>query len=180
MTMKTQTRLLLVVLVALLLPRPAHAASTTEKAGDLLAVLLPAAAYGTTYYKGDKTGSRQFEKSFLASMGVTLALKATINHDGPNGNSRAFPSGHSALAFSGAAFLQRRYGWRPALPAWLAAIFVGYSRIQSDNHDFGEVAAGAAISIASSWYFATPYEKKVAVTPFLQREGGGIALAGRW
>ena len=144
------------------------------------AVLIPAAAYGTTYYKKDKTGSRQFEKSFLASVGVTYGLKAIINHDGPNGESHAFPSGHSTLAFSGAAFLQRRYGWRPALPAWLAAIFVGYSRIQSDNHDFAEVAAGAAIGIASNWYFASPYEEKVTVAPYLQRGGGGIALAGKW
>lgn len=164
----------------LLAARPAVAAGTIEKAGDVLCLLTPAAAYGLTWYKEDKPGSRQFEKSFLASVGTTYGLKAIIDHNGPNGESHAFPSGHSALAFSGAAFLQRRYGWRPALPAWLAAIFVGYSRIQSDNHDFGDVAASAGISIVSAWYFASPYEEKVTVTPYLQQGGGGIALSGRW
>jgi membrane-associated phospholipid phosphatase len=178
--MKASARVFLALAGLLLSVHPVDAASTTEKAGDVLALVLPAAAYGTTYYKGDKTGSRQFEKSFLGSVGLTYGLKAIIDHHGPNGKSHAFPSGHSTLAFSGAAFLQRRYGWRPALPAWLAAIFVGYSRIQSDNHDFAEVATGAGISIASAWYFVTPYEEKTAILPYLQQGGGGIAFIGRW
>ena len=166
--------------VFLLVTHSASAAGTIEKAGDILCLLTPVAAYGTTWYKGDKIGSRQFEKSFLTSVGTTYGLKAIIDHQGPNGQSHAFPSGHSALAFSGAAFLQRRYGWRPALPAWLAALFVGYSRIQSDNHDLADVAAGAGISIASAWYFATPQRNDLAVVPYLKKEGGGITLTGRW
>lgn len=174
-------KVLLLCLAALLLgARPAAAAGTTEKAGDILCLLTPAAAYGLTWYRGDQNGSRQFEKSFLTSIGATYGLKAIIDHNGPNGQSHAFPSGHSALAFSGAAFLQRRYGWRPALPAWLAAVFVGYSRIQSDNHDFADVAAGAGISIAAAWYFAIPHQEELTVAPYLQRGGGGIALTGRW
>ena len=81
-----------------------------------------------------------------------------------NGNNDSFPSGHTSTAFQGAAFIQKRYGWKYGAPAYVAASFVGYSRVEADKHHLEDVIAGAAIGILSSYYFTTPY-KGVVIAP---------------
>lgn len=39
----------------------------------------------------------------------------------------------------------------------MAATYVGYSRVASDNHYTHDVVAGAAVGIASSYFLTTPY-----------------------
>ena len=74
------------------------AASTAdiEKAGDVIQVLIPAIAYGTTFYLDDTEGRRQFYKSFFTNLGVTEGLKLTIDKKRPNGGDQSFPSGHGS------------------------------------------------------------------------------------
>lgn len=172
--------LLLVLLQFIVAPPAVHAASSLEQTGDVLAVLLPAAAFATPLIKGDTLGRHQVEKSLLTSFAIAYGLKASIEHDGPNGKSHSFPSGHSAMAFAGAASLYRRYGWRYGLPATFAAAVVGYSRVQSDNHRWEDVWAGAAIGIASAWFWIDPREEEIAVTPLVSRHVIGLNIAGRW
>ena len=62
----------------------------------------------------------------------------------------SFPSGHATISFCTAEFLRGRYGWRLGLPAYAAACFVGYSRVESDRHYARDVVAGAVIGIACS------------------------------
>jgi len=178
--MKNLSRVIccLVVLVLAIPAAFAMAGDGIETAGDMLSLLAPAAALAATYQRKDEEGRWQFAKSFLTSVGTTYGLKAIIDHDGPNGKSHSFPSGHSALAFSGASFLQLRYGWHYGLPAFLAAGFVGYSRVESDNHDWGDVAASAGISILSSLYFVSPQEKKVGLVPLADDRHLGLAMVG--
>ena len=42
---------------------------------------------------------------------------------------RPSPSIHSAVAFAGASYIQRRYGWKFGAPAYALAVDVGWSRI---------------------------------------------------
>lgn len=132
-----------------------------ETTGDVLFVAIPALAYGTTFLKNDKKGSRQFEKSFLVNIAMTAGLKILIEKQRPNmENGNSFPSGHSSVTFQGASFFQRRYGWKFGVPAYLLAGFTGYTRINADKHDLTDVIAGAVIGIGSTYLFTTPYQKE--------------------
>jgi len=95
----------------------------------------------------------------------------TVNRTRPNGGHQSFPSGHTASAFAGAAFLQRRYGWKVGVPACFAATFVGYSRVESHNHYTSDVVAGAAIAIGANLIFAHP---RSHVSLALDGEDGGV------
>lgn len=159
---------------------PGDAAADSEKAGDVLAVMIPVTAYGASFYRHDQEGQRQQEKSLAATVGITYGLKELINHDGPNGKAHSFPSGHAALAFAGAANLQHRYGWQYGVPALLAATYVGYSRVESDEHHWEDVLAGATIGLINAWYFVTPGEHRLTLTPLSGRGQIGLLLAGSW
>lgn len=50
----------------------------------------------------------------------------------------------SLIAFSGAAYWQRRYGWEIGVPMYALASFVGYSRVRVKMHNYADVAAGGA------------------------------------
>lgn len=45
------------------------------------------------------------------------------------------------------------YGWSWGVPAYLAASFVGFTRVQSDEHYTHDVLVGAAIGILSNYDF---------------------------
>jgi len=151
-----------------------------ERAGDILQLLIPATAYGATYFLDDKDGRRQFYKSFFTSLGVTFALKLSINKERPNhSDNNSFPSGHTSAAFHGAAFIQKRYGWKYAIPAYIGATFVGYSRVYAQKHYVEDVVAGAVIGILSSYYFTTPY-KTVTVTPVAGNGFYGLTINKTW
>ncbi len=152
---------------------------TVEKIGDVLQVLIPSAAYGTTLYLDDKEGQMQFYKSFATTMGTSYALKYTIDETRPNGGDHSFPSGHTSAAFQGAAFIHRRYGIKYGIPAYVAAAFVGYSRVASKNHWTKDVLVGAAIGVVSSFYFTTQY-KGFTITPEIKRDQYGIKISKQW
>ena len=144
---------------SLLLSIEAQAASDIERAGDVLALTIPAVAYGSTYYMDDKTGRTQFYKAFAANVATTYALKTVVDKERPDGSDNdSFPSGHTALAFGGASFIHKRYGLEYSIPAYVGAAFVGYSRVHADKHDTTDVLAGAAIGGLTSFY-VTPYER---------------------
>lgn len=63
------------------------------------------------------------------------------------------------MSFQAATFINQRYGLKYSIPAFIGATFVGYSRVQSDNHDIEDVLAGAAIGIASSYFFVSPLKE---------------------
>ncbi|MFH0781751.1 MAG: phosphatase PAP2 family protein [Pseudomonadota bacterium] len=154
------------------------AADGIETAGTVIQVIVPAVAYGMTFVYDDADGRLQFYESFAATLATTYALKLSINKERPNGGSMSFPSGHTSAAFSGASFIQKRYGWEYGVPAYLAASFVGWSRVESKEHYVEDVLAGAAIGIASTYIFTDSYKEKIAVTPFLGDKAAGLVLSG--
>lgn len=158
-----------------------QAADTVVNAGTALMVILPATAYASTFMLDDKEGRMQFYKSFLTNLVVTDVLKVTIDKKRPNGKGKSFPSGHTSVTFQAATFIQQRYGWKYSIPAYIGATFVGYSRVQSDNHYNIDVFAGAAIGMLSSYYFTKPY-KGFEITPFSDVRHGryGVSIAKNW
>jgi membrane-associated phospholipid phosphatase len=167
-----------VALFGLLLFSP-HAVFADDD-GSIMRTLIPAVAYGTTFYMHDHDGRIQFYKSFFANMGATYALKAAISKERPNGeDDDSFPSGHTSVAFQGAAFIHKRYGLKYAAAAYAGAAYVGWRRVATDNHYTVDVVAGAAIGIASSFIFTKPY-KGFAVTPLADNGVYGIAITKQW
>jgi len=160
-------------------PQPSIAASNTEITGDLLQVLIPSIAYGTTLYLSDNDGETQMYQSFFTTVGITQALKYGINRQRPNGGDHSFPSGHTSAAFQGASFIHARYGWKYAIPAYMGASFVGYSRVYADKHYTSDVLAGAAIGAISSFYFATPY-KGLNISPTANIGQYGLQVSTTW
>ena len=134
------------------------AADGIQTAGDVLQLVLPGAAAGLTLGHGDGQGARQLGKSLAASLGVTYAFKFSINAQRPNGGGQSFPSGHASVSFSAAEFMRKRYGWEYGVPAYAAASFVAYSRVESREHHPQDVVAGAGIGILSSYIFTKPYK----------------------
>lgn len=134
------------------------AATDSESAGDILQYVLPAITSGLLAGQRDAEGALQFGESFGLTLAATHLLKITADETRPNGGRYSFPSGHTSASFSCAEFLRRRYGWRFGLPAYLAATFVGYSRVESDNHYTHDVVAGAVIGVISSAVFTTRYQ----------------------
>lgn len=152
------------------------ASERIEQAGDVLQYLIPAVTYGSTFWLNDPEGRMEFYKSFAANILVTQSLKSIINKERPNGSYRSFPSGHTSVAFQGAAFIHKRYGFTSSIPAYIGATFVGYSRVESDNHHVEDVLAGAAIGMAISFYF-TQSGNGVNFLPFANRGSYGFLVS---
>jgi len=166
----------IVLLLLYILSTQTQAKSNTEKIGDALAFAIPAAAYGSTFYMDDEEGRMQFYKSYGTTMLTTVALKYTVREKRPDNNDRdSFPSGHTSSTVSSAVFIHRRYGFTYALPAYLGAIYTGYSRIHVNRHHPRDVAAGALIGALSGWYFVDPLQK-LSVTPEVGSEYKGIQV----
>jgi membrane-associated phospholipid phosphatase len=157
--MKNRQSIFFLVTVSLLTTAPVHAIDPTERIGDVLAYgLLPLATAGTTLYLRDWNGTLQLGESALLNGAATAILKYTVRERRPNGEDNlSFPSSHTSFACVWAEFMRKRYGWKFGAPMYLLAAFVGYSRIESNNHYFHDVAAGAVIGFASSFLFTKPY-----------------------
>lgn len=147
-----------------------------ERAGDILQLTIPLTAYGMTFMFDDHAGRRSFSKAFFSTMGTTYALKYAIPRERPDGGGQSFVSGHTSAAFSGATFIQRRYGWKYGIPAYLCAAFVGWSRVKAEKHYSDDVFRGAALGILSSYVFTKPYNETIRISPFVGDRKIGLAL----
>jgi len=179
---KPQTRYAAFLLVGLLLGFTVGVdarADGIEKAGDILQVVLPATAAGMTLIYKDSEGALQFGESAALTLGVTYGLKYTVDETRPNGGSHSFPSAHTSISFCSAEFMRKRYGWEYGLPAYVAATFVGYSRVESREHYTKDVVAGAAIGFGSSYLFTHPY-KGWQIQPETGSKYWGVRLSYKW
>jgi len=154
-------------------------ADTIETSGDILRVAIPVAAWGVAWHRNDGEGQRRFAYAMAGTLASTYALKKVVDKNRPNGDDEAFPSGHAATAFSGASFIHRRYGFREAIPWYLASAYVGWTRVDADEHDEVDVLGGAALAIAWTWFFVKPNEKS-QIIPVVSGDGVAIRLSFRW
>ena len=153
---------------------------TIQDIGDYVQHIPAAASLALIIANKDKKGFWQFAKSYGTTLGLTYALKYAINKPRPDGatDGHAFPSGHTAVCFSGASFVQRRYGWKYGVPAYLVAGYVAYSRLEglNDRHDGWDILGGVVVGVGSTYLFTTPYQQDHYELSF--KSGGGDYLLG--
>lgn len=150
--------MLLVMLTSLTSSINAQADDGINEAGNVLTIALPVAAAGLIVGLKDVEGALEFGKSAALTLGLSYGLKYTINEKRPNGDNYSFPSNHSAISFASAEFIRKRYGWEYGIPAYLAATFVAYSRVESRQHYAHDVIAAAVMGVGISYLFTKPYQ----------------------
>jgi len=140
-------------------------------AGDKMQYAIPLTGLALTYVLSAHRGTDAFDLTagdflhlngsprhdLLLALGrsslVTDVLKGSVNERRPDGGHHSFPSGHTSFAFTGAEFIRKEYGWGWGAPAYLAASFVGWSRVEAQAHHTHDVLAGAAIGILANHDF---------------------------
>lgn len=135
---------------------------------DVLCLLPSATGLAMAWANHDREGMAQWAMSAVASTAVSYALELSIRKDRPDGTGRhAIPSTHAMAAFSGASFLQRRYGWKWGVPAYTLSTYVAWGRVYGRKHDVWDVLAGAAIGVGGTYIFSRPFMrgKEVTVAP---------------
>lgn len=169
-----------IILLASLYIEIACAKSKTETMGDMFYLLIPLSTYGTTHYLDDNEGQMQFYKSSGITIASTYLLKYSIQKERPDhSDNHSFPSGHTSITFSSATFIHKRYGLKYAIPAYLGSIYTGYSRVHTKKHHTQDVLAGAAIGMASSWYFSSEYQN-IQIQPIVSHNFNGLKLTYQW
>lgn len=147
---------------------------------DVGAIGIPVAAGVITLAKDDRSGLVQLGLTEGSSLLVTQALKLSIDSKRPNGGDHSFPSGHTTTAFAGAGYLRVRYGWRVGLPFELLAATVGFARVQSRDHHWYDVVAGAAIGEGAAQIFTHRLNPNVRVVVAGDTQGGLVSLSARF
>jgi membrane-associated phospholipid phosphatase len=122
-------------------------------------------------------GSALLESQILEGA-ITQGLKHTVSRTRPNGGRYSFPSGHESASFATADVVMQRFGWKAGLPAYGAAVFVGWSRIAQREHYLSDVIFGAAIGVASARTLELHSRSRgIAVAAAPRRGGAAILVA---
>ena len=160
---------------------PGALAKTTETLGTDVAIALPVIAGGISLARNDWTGAAQLTVDTLLTVGTAYGLKHVIKERRPDGSDfQSMPSDTAALAFAPAQFLWDRYGWEYGLPAYAAAGFVGWSRVDARKHHWYDVAASAGLSFGISKLITTRYKGRWSYDAGLTEGGGYAALQYRF
>lgn len=137
----------MVLLLTALLCLPIARAESERHIGDFLAAAIPLATVGTELYRGDTAGTWQYVLTLAATSASTEVLKRETDVERPDGSDDlSFPSGHAARSFPAAAYVRRRHGLRASVPLYLAALYVGHTRVDADRHRWVDIAGAALIS----------------------------------
>ncbi len=114
----------------------------------------------------------------LAIMGILVnTIKYTSRVERPDGSKKnSFPSGHTAMAFANAGFLDKEYGLvNPAysIAGYGSATLTGLGRSLNNRHWLPDILAGAGIGILSSelGYFF--------IDKFYKNKGDNLGLLSR-
>lgn len=140
---------------------PSRSQKRVATSTDVIAMALPVATLAGVLIERDWKGLIQGVETAGATAAATLILKYSIKETRPDySNTHSFPSGHTAVGFATAAFLQRRYGWAFGAPAYALSAYVGWGRVFSKKHHVWDVVAGAVIGAGSAYIFTTPFAKE--------------------
>jgi len=109
------------------------------------------ATYGVGVASGHRTvahiGSDLIRAQALNAV-VTRGLKFAIGRRRPSGGPESLPSGHTSASFTSAAVLGSHFGPKVGIPAYLAAGFIGWTRVRDNAHWLTDVIVGGAIGAA--------------------------------
>ena len=166
---------------------PALAGTTDkgiENAGNIVALTLPLAAGGISLlHHRDWEGLAEFGESTALTVGTALILKQIVKEQRPDHSDfQSFPSDTAALAYSSADYLWDRYGWEYGVPAYAAAMFVGYSRVKAKKHHWYDVAASSVIAFGFNYAFVEHYHQseRFGVYASATPDEIGVHLAMNW
>lgn len=178
---RTQTLVCALVLFAgLCLPLPAAAKNDDiETAGNVLKIAVPVAGGAIALTRKDSEGALQLGVSWAGTYAISFLLQQAIKEQRPDGSGwDSFPSDSTSTAFAAASSIEARYGWNYGLPAYLAAAFVGYSRVEAEKHHWGDVAAGAVLG----WAVGQIVTKRASAAPEIQAfaDSSGARFNMRW
>ena len=160
-------------------PYVLNSAQEAVKKSTTVGCLLPSAAgFAAAVAQRDWVGLRQLALTTSVALAANYALELSVTKDRPDHTEHhAMPSTHTLLAFSGAAFVQRRYGWKWGLPAYALSAYVAWGRVYSKRHDVWDVLAGAAIGVGSAYAFTRPLGRHADLTLAPSSVGGGCGLS---
>jgi len=167
----------LITAITLLGCANAHAdsANTWNTISDILGYGMPLVALGLSIDQEDESGALQLGASLGTTVGANLILKKAFPKDRPDGSGNdSFPSDHTAIAFSSARFMTKRYDANPYY-WYAAAAFAGIARVQANKHSWTDVVAGGAIGYLSSEIWTNQKDRQLAVFP----KPGGLAVSYR-
>lgn len=171
---------LAIALACASLPAAAQVQARHDAVGDALQYIVPLGAAGMTWYHHDLEGTKQLGVSFLVSQGTTEVLKHAIDQPRPDGTGYGMPSGHTSAVFSAAAFVHRRYGIGEAWPFYVLATVTGYERVHTNHHTTGQVIAGAAVGVASSFVFTHPLADGGQLGVSMRGDAPWVSYARAW
>lgn len=137
-----------------------------NKLSDIMMIMSPTYALGMTMMAEDYQGTLQLGESVLLSQLASEGIKSLNLETRPNkSDKKSFPSGHAVGAFSGAMFVHKRYGWKPALIPYGMSLVTGWARTEVKAHYWHDVLGGAVLSGLFTWILVDEYlPKGVEVT----------------
>ncbi len=136
-----------------------------ERSGDVLCLVPASTGLLKAIVDKDKKGIVQLGLSTATTIAVNYGLNACVKKQRPDGTgNHAFPSTHTAAAFTGASFLMRRYGWKWGVPAYVISTYVAWGRTYSKKHDWWDVLGGAALGAGSAFLYTRPFVKNTDIT----------------
>ena len=174
------------LLAAAVVPLPAKAASTSnvETAGKVVAFALPVVAVGISLgHHEDWDGVAELGVSTAATLGAAYLLAHVVREQRPDHSDfHSFPSDTAALAYAPADYLWARYGWQYGVPAYVAATFVGFSRVDAKKHHWYDVVASSAIAFGMNYAIVTRYHEsdRYAVYASADPDSIGVHFTMNW
>ena len=152
--------------------------SKIETAGTITAIALPLAAGGISlFHHHDWEGIAELTESTALTVGTVLLLKQIVHEQRPDHSDfKSFPSDTAAVAYSSADYLWDRYGWQYGVPAYAAAMFVGYSRVNAKKHHWYDVAASSAIAFGMNYALVTRYHEQARYSVYASADSDTIGI----
>jgi PAP2 superfamily len=87
-------------------------------------------------------------QAVAVSEGIAQVLKYATRRERPDGSGKtSFPSGHAADTFAFATALERHFGWKGAVPAYIFASYVAISRLPANRHWLSDAVFGSSVGI---------------------------------
>jgi membrane-associated phospholipid phosphatase len=112
---------------------------------------------------------------------ATQGLKWAANDHSPNGESWAWPSGHTSSTAAVAGVLWEKYGWKAGVPMYLLTGWVAASRLEDREHWLSDVIFGAVLGSVIGHSVAQGRALEVGgftVLPWVHPQGGaGLMFA---
>jgi membrane-associated phospholipid phosphatase len=134
-----------------------------------IAIGIPTVLYLWSLYKGDVYGQHvglRIGFAFAVNLGITYLVKVLTHRTRPYikypdlnekalENTPSFPSGHSSVAFQTATSLAIVFPcWQIAVPAYLWASTIVYSRLYLGVHYPSDVLGGILLGMSTAWLFS--------------------------